>query len=195
VNDDFVCFVHWSQVGKAREARGIKQIWRGGPARLERNRGEGATEILHPSAMILALRVKAREMPAGYSGTPLAKKLGIAEGATLFAVGMPASVRAEIERTACPRYLARAGKGLAAAHVFHTSAAKLAVDLKKLRPLLAPDGMVWVSWPKKAAKVATDITEDQIRKIALPMGYVDVKVCAVDEIWSGLKLVIRKALR
>lgn len=134
-------------------------------------------------------------MPAGYSGTPLAKKLGLRESAPLYAVGMPASVKAEIEQTAQPRYLARVGKGIAAAHVFHTQAGKLAADLKKLRPLLATDGQLWVSWPKKAAKVETDITEDTIRKLALPLGYVDVKVCAVDATWSGLKLVIRKNLR
>lgn len=134
-------------------------------------------------------------MPAGYSGTPLAKKLGLKQGAALWAKGMPDSVRAEIEVSVCPRYLARPGKDLPAAHIFHTSAAKLEAVLKELRPLLAADGMVWVSWPKKAAKVATDITEDTIRELALPLGYVDVKVCAVDEIWSGLKLVIRKNLR
>lgn len=89
----------------------------------------------------------------------------------------------------------RAGPGLAAGHIFHTRVAKLGADLKKLRPLLAPDGQLWVSWPKKASKVATDITEDAIRALALPIGFVDVKVCAVDETWSGLKLVIRKALR
>lgn len=120
------------------------------------------------------------DMPAGYSGTPLAKKLGFTEGGPVWAKGMPESVQAEIEATACPRYLARPVKALPAAHLFHTSAAKLAADLVKLRPLLAPDGMIWVSWPKKVAKVATDITEDVIRKVALPMGYVDVKVCAVD---------------
>jgi len=134
-------------------------------------------------------------MPTGYSGTPLAKKLGFTEGGPVWAKGMPQSVRAEIEAVACPRYLARPAKGLPTAHLFHTSAATLEADLTKLRPLLAGDGMVWVSWPKKAAKVETDITEDLIRKMALPMGYVDVKVCAVDEVWSGLKLVIRKSER
>jgi hypothetical protein len=108
---------------------------------------------------------------------------------------MPESVRAEIEATACPRYLAKPGKELPAAHIFHMRASKLEADLKKLRPLLAADGQVWVSWPKRAAKLDTDVTEDTIRAIALPMGYVDVKVCAVDEVWSGLKLVIRKSLR
>lgn len=134
-------------------------------------------------------------MPAGYSGTPLAKKLGFAEGAPLWAKSMPESVRAEIEATACPRYLPRPVKGLGAAHLFHTSAVALAADLEKLRPMLAPAGMVWVSWPKKASKVSTDITEDLIRELALPMDFVDIKVCAVDEVWSGLKLVIRKELR
>jgi hypothetical protein len=134
-------------------------------------------------------------MPAGYSGTPLAKKLGFTDGASVYAAGMPASVKAEIAASAKPKFTTKPAKGQAAAHIFHTSAAKLEAELKKLRALLAPDGMVWVSWPKKAAKVETDITEDTIRTIALPMGYVDVKVCAVDETWSGLKLVIRKTLR
>jgi hypothetical protein len=134
-------------------------------------------------------------MPAGYSGTPLAKKLGYADGASVYAIGLPASVKAEILVTAKPKFTAKAIKGQAAAHVFATQAKKLEAELKKLRTLMASDGMVWVSWPKKAAKVATDITEDGIRAIALSMGYVDVKVCAVDETWSGLKLVIRKTLR
>ena len=134
-------------------------------------------------------------MPAGYSGTPLAKKLGYGDGASVYAVSMPASVKAEIAESAKPSFTARAAKGQPAAHVFATKAKVLEVELKKLRPLLASDGMIWVSWPKKAAKVETDITEDTIRKIALPMGYVDVKVCAVDETWSGLKLVIRKSER
>jgi hypothetical protein len=134
-------------------------------------------------------------MLSGYSGTPLAKKLGFADGVSVYVVAMPASVRAEISAGAKPTFTAKSSKGQRAAHVFATKAKVLEAELKKLRPLLASDGMVWVSWPKKAAKVETDITEDTIRKIALPMGYVDVKVCAVDETWSGLKLVIRKALR
>ncbi len=134
-------------------------------------------------------------MPAGYSGTPLAKKLGFKAGEALWVRSMPQAVRAEIEAGAAPRYLARPGKDLPAAHIFHTKAAALEADLSKLRPLLAPAGMVWASWPKKAAKLETDITEDVIRGLALPLGFVDVKVCAVDATWSGLKLVIRKALR
>jgi hypothetical protein len=134
-------------------------------------------------------------MPAGYSGTPLAKKLGFKDGSALWAKNMPESVRAEIETEVCPRYVARAAEDLPAAHIFHTKAAALGADLKALRGKLAADGMVWVSWPKKASKVATDITEDTIRALALPLGFVDVKVCAVDEVWSGLKLVIRKSAR
>lgn len=134
-------------------------------------------------------------MPAGYSGTPLAKKLGFKDGGGVWAKNMPESVREEIASCASPRYIARPGKGLLAAHIFHDRAAKLEADLAMLRPLLAAEGMVWVSWPKKTSKRPTDITEDVIRSLALRLGFVDVKVCAVDEVWSGLKLVIRKALR
>lgn len=80
-------------------------------------------------------------------------------------------------------------------HLFATTRADLAKHLKALRPKLAQDGMIWVSWPKKSSGVATNITEDTIREVALPMGYVDIKVCAVTEVWSGLKLVIRKSER
>jgi hypothetical protein len=141
------------------------------------------------------LHRKEGPMPAGYSGTPLARKLGFRDGLAVYAAGMPASVRAEILSAAKPTLLSKPAKGQAGAHVFHTSAAKLETELKRLRPLIAPDGMVWVSWPKRTAKMETDITEDVIRDIALPMGYVDVKVCAVDDVWSGLKLMIRKTLR
>ena len=134
-------------------------------------------------------------MPAGYSGTPLAKKLGFTDGMPLWAKDMPESVRAEIATMAAPQYVARPAKGIGAAHLFHTSADAMKADLSLLRPFLAPNGMIWASWPKKASKVPTDITEDTIRALALPMGFVDVKVCAVDAVWSGLKLVIRKELR
>jgi hypothetical protein len=82
-----------------------------------------------------------------------------------------------------------------AGHVFATRRAPLVRQLAMFRKGLEPDGFVWVSWPKKAAKVATDITENVIREIALPLGFVDIKVCAVSEVWSGLKLVIRKSER
>lgn len=92
-------------------------------------------------------------------------------------------------------FSARLSENTAIAHIFVTQKADLARILKSFRTKIKPDTAVWVSWPKKTAKVATDITEDTIREIALPMGYVDIKVCAVDAVWSGLKLVIRKALR
>ena len=133
-------------------------------------------------------------MAAGYSATPLAKKLGLKPGQTAWFSAMPASVRAKIGETGVVERAAPIDR-LDAAHVFVTERAELERLLADLRHKLAPNGMVWVSWPKKAAKVPTDITENVIRAVALPMGWVDVKVCAVDETWSGLKLVIRKELR
>lgn len=135
-------------------------------------------------------------MTAGYSSTPLADKLGLKPGMRAFIADMPASVRAEIALDSLGlELLAAPGAGIDAAHVFVTERARLDCELVALRQLIAPSGFVWVSWPKKAAKVETDITEDVVREIALPLGLVDVKVCAVDEIWSGLKLMIRKELR
>ena len=93
------------------------------------------------------------------------------------------------------RFLSRASADTDMIHIFATARAGLQGRLRDLLPTLKQDGMIWVSWPKKAAKVPTDITEDTIREVALPLGLVDVKVCAVDETWSGLKLVIRKELR
>jgi hypothetical protein len=132
---------------------------------------------------------------AGYSGTPLRKKLGVVPGQTTWRLAMPDAVAAEIDREAPPLLVAAPMAGLNMAHVFVTEAAVLAAALAQLRGVLAPNGIVWVSWPKKAAKVPTDITEDVIRALALPMGFVDVKVCAIDAIWSGLKLVIRVSER
>ncbi len=128
---------------------------------------------------------------AGYSGTPLRKKLGVVPGQVTWRLAMPETVAAEIDGDAPPVLLAEPVAGLESAHLFVTERSVLAAELTRLRPLLAPKGMIWVSWPKKAAKVPTDITEDVVRDLALPMGYVDVKVCAVDAVWSGLKLVIR----
>jgi hypothetical protein len=131
---------------------------------------------------------------AGYSGTPLAKKLGLKPGQSAWFHAMPNSVWREIGPAGLAEQPGPIG-GLDVAHVFVSERAELAKLLAQLRSTIAPGGMVWVSWPKKAAKVPTDITEDTIREVALPMGFVDVKVCAVDEVWSGLKLVIRKELR
>ena len=135
-------------------------------------------------------------MTTGYSGTPLAQKLSLKPGLRTWWCGMPAGVRSEIERDEPGLTLLRTPEPpIETAHLFVTERAVLECDLRLLLPLLARDGFIWVSWPKKAAKVATDITEDVIREVALPLGLVDVKVCAVDETWSGLKLVIRKAER
>ena len=135
-------------------------------------------------------------MTTGYSGTPLAQKLSLKPGLRTWWCGMPAGVRSEIERDESGLTLLRTPEPpIEAAHLFVTERAVLECELRLLLPLLARDGFVWVSWPKKAAKVATDITEDVIREVALPLGLVDVKVCAVDETWSGLKLVIRKSER
>lgn len=135
-------------------------------------------------------------MAAGYSGTSLAKKLGFKPGMRAWFWAMPDSVRAEIgpEATGVVEQDAPSA-GLDAAHVFTADRAELARQLATLRDLLSPAGMIWVSWPKKAAKVPTDVTEDVVRDVALPLGLVDVKVCAVDVTWSELKLVIRRALR
>jgi hypothetical protein len=129
----------------------------------------------------------------GYSSTPLAKKLGLKDGQRAWFADMPASVRAEIDTAVV--HLDSPEPPVEHAHLFVTHCATLDCELRMLLPLLARDGMVWVSWPKRASKKPTDITEDVIRALALPLGLVDVKVCAVDDIWSGLKLVIRKELR
>jgi len=135
-------------------------------------------------------------MAAGYSVTPLAKKLSLKAGQRAWFEGMPEGVRAEIGPEAVGlEVLADPEPRLDAAHVFVTERAKLEDAIARLLPLLAPAGFLWVSWPKKASKVPTDITEDTIREVALPTGLVDVKVCAVDETWSGLKLMIRKDRR
>jgi hypothetical protein len=133
---------------------------------------------------------------AGYSGTPLAKKLSLKDGMRVFFYEMPDSVLAEIDshglkliKEALPE------KGLHTAHLFLTNKAALRNNLIGMRHAIDPAGQLWISWPKKASKVPTDITEDTIRELALPMGWVDVKVCSVDAVWSGLKLVIRKELR
>jgi hypothetical protein len=136
-------------------------------------------------------------MTAGYSGTPLAKKLSLKPGMRVWFDGMPASVAAEIDSKALHlTCVAAPTSDLDAAHVFVTDKADMAAKLAMLRPLLVPAGFIWVSWPKKASKVPTDITEDGIRAVILPdTELVDVKVCAVDETWSGLKLMIRKERR
>lgn len=135
-------------------------------------------------------------MTAGYSGTPLAKKLSLKDGMRVWCDGTPDRVREEIRaegvvlsEEAVPT------PGVHAAHIFVTKRTDMEEKLKLLRKLIDQAGLIWVSWPKEASKVPTDITEDAIRDVALPMQLVDVKVCAVDETWSGLKLVIRRQNR
>lgn len=138
---------------------------------------------------------------AGYSGTPLAKKLGLKDGQAVAFVALPESLEAlkdarlyrRIETAADWRALPEGARDVI--HFFTKSAAEVDQSLPVLRDLIAPEGMIWVSWPKKASKVATDVTEDVIRDRALKDVLVDVKVCAVDEVWSGLKLVVRVEAR
>lgn len=134
--------------------------------------------------------------PPGYSGTPLAQKLGLKPPLRLLVEGAPREYPAWLgELPAGVSMVARAPKPLAAAHVFATGRTALSKRLAALRRDLEPAGFVWVSWPKKSSKVPTDLTEDAIRALALPLGFVDVKVCAVSEVWSALKLVIRVSER
>lgn len=133
---------------------------------------------------------------AGYSGTPLAKKLGIKTSSRIFLVGAPEGFVALLDPLpAGVEFEHAAGPQVDIAHIFVNERLELDRQLAALRATMRDDAAVWVSWPKKAAKVATDITEDTIRELALPRGYVDIKVCAVSEVWSALKLVVRKALR
>jgi Protein of unknown function (DUF3052) len=132
----------------------------------------------------------------GYSGTPLWKKLGIKERYRVLALSAPSDYSKLIEPVPDGAVLTQqAGSSVDLAHIFVTRKADLRKSLQSLRKKLRPEVPVWVSWPKKSSKVATDITEDTIREVALPLGFVDIKVCAVSEVWSGLKLVVRKELR
>jgi hypothetical protein len=144
----------------------------------------------------------AKAPAAGYSGTPLLKKLGFTSAQSAALIDVPKLLRTQLTAAKfktvaeIPIDATSGLKGpLDAVHLFTTERAKLKRALPALMKRLAPAGMIWVSWPKKAAKVETDITEDVIRAECLPLGLVDVKVCAVDETWSGLKLVVRKELR
>jgi hypothetical protein len=135
-------------------------------------------------------------MPAGYSGTPLPKKLGIIGTTHLVVLHGPSDYASIVgEWPAGAQIHSRLGAGTNLVHLFVTEREVLASELARLRKVLHPDAAVWVSWPKKASKVPTTVTEDVIRELALPLGWVDVKVCAVTEVWSGLKLVVRKELR
>jgi hypothetical protein len=133
---------------------------------------------------------------AEYSGTPLVKKLGINAACEVQLLDAPSGYRMLLEPIPDGvRFVTAARKTTNIVQVFATERIRLAKSLSALRKKLAPDAVVWVSWPKQASKVPTDISEGTIREVALPLGFVDVKVCAVTEIWSGLKLVVRKELR
>ena len=133
---------------------------------------------------------------AGYSGRPLSAKLGLKHGTTSWRHAMPQTV-SDLLKEQAPgiTVLNELCRGTDVAHIFTTDRDELQELLKQLRDMIAQDGMIWVSWPKKSSKVPSTVTEDIVREICLPLGFVDVKVCAVDDVWSGLKLVIRKELR
>ena len=127
----------------------------------------------------------------GYSGTPLPKKLGIKEGFRAALIGMPADVRAELRDALAECRIIKDLTGpLEFIHLFSKSRAELEREMKRAAKALVPAGMLWISWPKKSSGVPTDLTEDIIRDTGLAIGLVDVKVCAVTDVWSGLKFVI-----
>jgi hypothetical protein len=129
---------------------------------------------------------------AGYSGTPLPKKLGIKPGDTVVLLNAPSGYKKTLgEVPEGVKFATSIAGGHNLIHIFTASRKELEKDLPRLAKNIAQNGMIWVSWPKKASGVKTDITEDVVRDTALAIGLVDVKVCAVDETWSGLKLVIR----
>jgi hypothetical protein len=133
---------------------------------------------------------------AGYSGTPLTKKLGIKEGSLFATVHAPDDFESTLG--ALPpeaEWRTRLSPELDVVIAFYTSRAALLKESPKLTNAAAPDGTVWVAWPKKASKVPTDITEDVVRELLLPSGWVDNKVCAIDDTWSGLRFALRRELR
>lgn len=134
--------------------------------------------------------------PAGYSGTPLPRKLGVKEGSTLALLGAPDGLLGLLEPLPAGVTLRRSTRGTAdVLLLFTTSRADLERRLPAAQRAMHPDGGLWVAWPKKASGVPTDVTENVVREIALSAGLVDNKVCAIDETWSGLRLVVRLADR
>ncbi len=138
---------------------------------------------------------RAAAAPSGYSGTPLAKKLGIAAGCRLYPLEAPPNYAALLAPLpAGVRRVRRIGPDTDVIHVFATRRAQLERALRASLAMRA-DAVLWVSWPKKSSGLASEVSEDTVRELALPLGLVDIKVCAVDKTWSGLKLVVRKAAR
>ncbi|HRC86322.1 MAG TPA: DUF3052 family protein [Thermoanaerobaculia bacterium] len=133
---------------------------------------------------------------AGYSGTPLAAKLGIKAGFRVCALGAPTGYRELLEPLPpAVEWTKEATRDVDLVHFFTTRREELADALLDFRQGLGPEAVIWISWPKQASKVPSEVNENWVRELALPLGLVDVKVCAVDETWSGLKLVLRKELR
>lgn len=127
----------------------------------------------------------------GYSGTPLYKKLGIQPGQRAWFAGNPPGYEDELRNIGDFQRLQKLGKGLDFLHFFTASRKALIAEMPRLRDAMNTSGMLWISWPKKAASVPTDLDENIVREIGLKAGLVDVKVCAVDATWSGLKFVFR----
>jgi hypothetical protein len=133
---------------------------------------------------------------AGYSGKPVVQKLGIKPGFRIFTAGLSVAYRDAVGELPDDVTIAKGAKApLDMVHLFVTEATGLAAKLRSYRAAIEPDGMIWVSWPKKASGVATDVTETVVRDTALPLGLVDIKVCAIDDVWSALKFVIPKDQR
>jgi hypothetical protein len=133
---------------------------------------------------------------AGYSGKSLTQKLGIKPGFCIFVSGAPSDYGALVGPLPDgAKIISRLKAPLDMAHLFATKVTGLAGKLETYREVIAPDGMIWVSWPKKSSGVVTDLSDVAVRDIALPLGLVDIKICAIDETWSGLKFVIPKAQR
>ena len=128
---------------------------------------------------------------AGYSGTPLYKKLGIKAGDRVWFSGNPGGYEAELQRAGEFQRAAKLTADIDFAHMFTTSRSDLAHNFPKLKSALKPDGMVWISWPKKSSGIKSNLDENVVRELGLKAGLVDVKVCAVDDVWSGLKFVFR----
>jgi len=127
---------------------------------------------------------------AGYSATPLPKKLGIKEQFRVCFVGLPPEVETELKSALASCRAAKGRESVDFAMIFAKTGVDLERNFARLSPRLAAAGMLWVSWPKKASGVSTDLSEDRVRQVGLRAGLVDIKVCAVNDVWSGLKFVI-----
>lgn len=135
-------------------------------------------------------------MVAGYSGTPLTRKLGVKDGSKMLVVGAPEGYVKLLEPLPeAVQFVSKLSEAVDIVHIFTDQKAELQKALTAFRKTLKPTAVIWVSWPKKSARVPTEIIEDTVRQVALPLGFVDIKVCAVTDVWSGLKLVVRKELR